>query len=188
MRLALFPLSAHLLPGGVMPLRIFEPRYERMIAEAGESGFALCMLDSRQPDAARNMFPIATRVTIIDFDRLPDGMLGITVQGEERVQIDDLWQESDGLRIGVVTPLPLWPPCRIQPDQWPLVTALQDVFTDFPDYAALYPHPCWDDGNWAALRWLEILPIPAEQKQLLLAAIDNQPAMTLLKGVLVASH
>ncbi|MGL4715609.1 MAG: LON peptidase substrate-binding domain-containing protein, partial [Aeromonas sp.] len=36
MQLALFPLSAHLLPGGIMPLRIFEPRYQRMIAEAGQ--------------------------------------------------------------------------------------------------------------------------------------------------------
>jgi len=43
-------------------------------------------------------------------------------------------------------------------------------------------------GNWVAQRWLEVLPIPPEQKQLLLAAADNQPAIALLKGVLVASH
>ncbi|MFQ1685794.1 LON peptidase substrate-binding domain-containing protein [Aeromonas veronii] len=188
MRLALFPLSAHLLPGGIMPLRIFEPRYQRMIAEAGESGFALCMVDPRQPDALRNMLPIATRVTIIDFDRLPDGMLGITVQGMERVQIEDLWQEPDGLRIGEVTPMTAWPPRRLHPDQQPLVEALREVFADYPDYADLYPAPCWDDGNWVAQRWLEVLPIPPEQKQLLLAAADNQPAIALLKGVLVASH
>ena len=66
MKLALFPLSAHLLPGGIMPLRIFEPRYQRMIAQAGDQGFALCMLDPRQPDALRNMYPIATRVRIIE--------------------------------------------------------------------------------------------------------------------------
>ena len=146
MRLALFPLSAHLLPGGIMPLRIFEPRYQRMIAEAGESGFALCMVDPRQPDALRNMLPIATRVTIIDFDRLPDGMLGITVQGMERVQIEDLWQEQDGLRIGEVMPLTAWPPRRLHPDQQPLVEALREVFADYPDYAALYPAPLL--GRW----------------------------------------
>ncbi|MFB2902426.1 ATP-dependent protease, partial [Aeromonas veronii] len=54
--------------------------------------------------------------------------------------------------------------------------------------AALYPAPRWDDGNWVAQRWLEVLPITPEQKQLLLAAADNQPAIALLKGVLVASH
>ena len=47
MTLVLFPLSAHLLPGGIMPLRIFEPRYQRMIAESREREFALCMLDPR---------------------------------------------------------------------------------------------------------------------------------------------
>ena len=129
MRLALFPLSAHLLPGGIMPLRIFEPRYLRMVAEAGEVGFALCMVDPRQPDALRNMLPIATRVNVIDFDRLPDGMLGITVQGVERVQIEDLWQEQDGLRIGEVTSLPAWPPRRLHPDQLPLADALREVLT-----------------------------------------------------------
>ena len=102
MTLVLFPLSAHLLPGGIMPLRIFEPRYQRMIAEVREREFALCMLDPRQPDAMRNMYPIATRVRIIDFDLLPDGLLGITVLGVERVRIVDLWQEPDGLRVGEV--------------------------------------------------------------------------------------
>ena len=57
MTLVLFPLSAHLLPGGIMPLRIFEPRYQRMIAEVREREFALCMLDPRQPEAMRTLVP-----------------------------------------------------------------------------------------------------------------------------------
>ena len=65
------------------------------------------MLDPRQPDTLRNMYPIATRVRIVDFDQLPDGLLGITVLGMERVRITDLWQEADGLRIGEVEQLPL---------------------------------------------------------------------------------
>ena len=32
MQLAIFPLRLNLLPDGVLPLRIFEPRYMRMIA------------------------------------------------------------------------------------------------------------------------------------------------------------
>ena len=74
-------------------------------------------------------------------------------------------------------------PCQIK-----FVRDRKDIDPDYPDYAALYPAPCWDDGNWVAQRWLEVLPIPPEQKQLLLAAADNQPAIALLKGVLVASH
>lgn len=188
MKLALFPLSAHLLPGGIMPLRIFEPRYQRMIAEVREREFALCMLDPRQPEAPRNMYPIATRVKIIDFDLLPDGLLGITVFGVERVRICDLWQEPDGLRVGEVESLPPWQTSRLRADQHSLAKALQDVFNDYPEYAALYPAPDWDDASWVVQRWLEVLPIPVEQKQWLVAAENNQPALSLLNGLLVAVH
>lgn len=188
MKLALFPLSAHLLPGGIMPLRIFEPRYQRMVAEAQVREFALCMLDPRQPDALRNMYPIATRVRIIDFDLLPDGLLGITVLGTARVRITDLWQEADGLRVGEVEPLPPWQAGRLNSDQHPLAEALQGVFDDYPEYAALYAEPDWEDASWVVQRWLEVLPIPVEQKQWLLAAENSQPALSLLSGLLVASH
>ncbi|MCS3457072.1 Lon protease-like protein [Aeromonas sp. BIGb0405] len=188
MKLALFPLSAHLLPGGIMPLRIFEPRYQRMIAEAGDAGFGLCMWDSRQGDELRNMYPIATRVRIIDFDMLPDGLLGITVQGVERLRIQRLWQEPDGLRVGEVEQLPLWQCGRLPRDQRNLAQALREVFSDYPEYAALYREPDWDDACWVAQRWIEVLPIPPEQKQWLMACEDYHPALSLLSNLLVASH
>ena len=50
------------------------------------------------------------------------------------------------------------------------------------------PEPDWNDASWVAQRWLEVLPIPVEQKQWLVAAKDNQPALSLLSGLLVASH
>ena len=68
------------------------------------------------------------------------------------------------------------------------VSALQEVFNDYPEYAALYHNPDWDDASWVAQRWLEVLPIPVEQKQWLLAAENNLPALSLLSGLLVATH
>ena len=106
----------------------------------------------------------------------------------ERVKIVDLWQEPDGLRVGEVEPLPPWQRGRLKADQHSLAKALQDVFNDYPEYAALYPEPDWNDASWVAQRWLEVLPIPVEQKQWLVAAKDNQPALSLLSGLLVASH
>jgi Lon protease-like protein len=106
----------------------------------------------------------------------------------ERVRITDLWQEEDGLRVGEVEPLPPWQSGRLQADQHSLAKALQDVFNDYPEYAALYPEPDWEDASWVAQRWLEVLPIPVEQKQWLVAAKDNQPTLSLLSGLLVASH
>ncbi len=44
MQLSIFPLRLNLLPDGVLPLRIFEPRYLRMIAESSKRGMGLCLL------------------------------------------------------------------------------------------------------------------------------------------------
>ena len=38
MQLAIFPLRINILPDGVLPLCIFEPRYVRMIAESSRRG------------------------------------------------------------------------------------------------------------------------------------------------------
>ena len=40
-----------------MPLRMFEPRYQRMIAESREREFAICMLDPASPGAAQHKTP-----------------------------------------------------------------------------------------------------------------------------------
>lgn len=145
------------------------------------------MVDPRQPDALRNMLPIATRVTIIDFDRLPDGMLGITVQGMERVQIEDLWQEPDGLRIGEVTPLTVRRPAGSIPISCRWSMRCGRCLQTIPTMPPSIPPPLgrWQLGGPALAGGVAD---PPEQKQLLLAAADNQPAIALLKGVLVASH
>jgi Lon protease-like protein len=54
---------------------------------------------------------------------------------------------------------------------------LQDVFNDYPEYAASIGAGL-GDASWVAQRWLEVLPIPVEQKQWLVAAKDNQPALS----------
>ena len=50
MRLPLFPLNVYLLPGGILPLRLFEPRYLRMLSLSQAHGFALCLLGRRRED------------------------------------------------------------------------------------------------------------------------------------------
>ncbi len=110
--LALFPLSQIVLPQGHMQLRIFEPRYQRLVKDAcaGKRAFASALLNpyvaSDHPD---RIFALATAVTVTDFTQLEDGLLGITICGVERVQIVRRWQEEDGLHVGMVQTLPDWP-------------------------------------------------------------------------------
>lgn len=70
-----------------MNLRIFEPRYKRMVKECSlqDSGFGVCLVgNDGDPKAVGNVSSIGTLVTIVDFETLSDGLLGITVAGERR--------------------------------------------------------------------------------------------------------
>ncbi len=84
----LFPLSSVVLPEGKMKLRIFEPRYQRMVAQCSKtgSGFGLCLFDSKSNKNANELSEFGTLVKIVDFETLSDGLLGITVVGIRRLR------------------------------------------------------------------------------------------------------
>ena len=67
MRLPLFPLSIHLFPGGIIPLRIFEPRYLRLLALSQVQGFGLCLLGTRRSDGQTPLLALGTRVEVIEW-------------------------------------------------------------------------------------------------------------------------
>ena len=188
MKLPLFPLPTLLLPDGIMPLRIFESRYVRMLTLCSENGFVLCMLNPSAQQQRYNMYPFATRVQMIDFTTLPDGLLGITVKGIEVVEILHVHQDDDGLRFGEVAFLAVWPQRLMQDQEQHLAERLQEVFTQFPEFAALYPQPIWHDACWVARRWLEVLPIDPDQKQDLISQSDCQPALDFVHKLLLSEQ
>ena len=90
MELPLFPLNAVIFPGGVLPLRIFEPRYLEMVKECvrGQSEFVICLIQSGQEVGnASQPCKVGTACQIIDWETLSDGLLGVTAQGRRRVRI-----------------------------------------------------------------------------------------------------
>ena len=164
----LFPLSAHLLPGGHMALRIFEPRYVRMVKEAcaGNGYFVLCMLNSRGDQASNeHIFPIGTLCKIVDFDLLDDGLLGINVEGVCCVSVENIKTEADGLRIGDCSEQHHWS-CVIEDEKIsPLRIKLELIYDKYPEIARLYPELKFNDPMWVIYRWLELLPVDAANKQ-----------------------
>ena len=102
--LHLFPLNTVLFPGGPLRLRIFEPRYLDMISrclrENGDFGVAL-ITEGRETGSARTT-QIGTSAHIVDFERLDDGLLGITAHGERKFRIVKVTTQSDGLNIADV--------------------------------------------------------------------------------------
>jgi Lon protease-like protein len=88
----IFPLpGAVLLPGGKLPLNIFEPRYLNMVEDALGQGRMLAMV---QPDPARGPAPTGPAVyrvgclgRISSFSETDDGRFLITLTGVTRCQI-----------------------------------------------------------------------------------------------------
>jgi len=57
---------------------------------------------------------------------------------------------------------------------------LQEIFDKYNELNKLYSQPQFDQALWVIYRWLELLPVGAEQKQVLLADKDCVNAMRFL--------
>ena len=104
---ALFPLSVNVLPGAYLPLQIFEPRYIDMVSEclANSEGFCIVLFkddENEENNEYLSYHDIATYVEIVDFNKLDNGLLGITVQGKYKIRIEDVWKQEDELLLGKI--------------------------------------------------------------------------------------
>ena len=108
--IALFPLHAVLLPGGRVPLQIFEPRYLDMVTRCmkGELAFGIVRIrEGHEVILAQGIRPpalceIGTLAGIVEWDGLPAGRLRITVQGERRFRIGACREQQDRLLLAEV--------------------------------------------------------------------------------------
>jgi uncharacterized protein len=108
--LPLFPLNTPLVPGLVLPLHIFEPRYRTLV----EDLLALPDEDAREfgivavrdgYDVARDgmsaLYPVGTATVIRQAEQLPDGRYDIVTTGSRRFRIADV-DASRPLLMGAV--------------------------------------------------------------------------------------
>ncbi|MEQ8229018.1 MAG: LON peptidase substrate-binding domain-containing protein [Rhodospirillales bacterium] len=107
--LPIFPLpGAMLLPGGQLPLNIFEPRYLHMTLDAMGQGRVIGMIQPapvageapRDPDlrTAPDIYPVGCLGRIISFAETGDGRLMITLLGQSRFRVMDELPEVNGYR------------------------------------------------------------------------------------------
>lgn len=172
--LPLFPLSTVLFPGGPLPLRIFETRYVDMVRRCmrERSGFGVVLLErGREAGGPVHFVGTGTEASIVDFNRLEDGLLGISCVGRDRFRVLHAWRQDDGLNIGQVESLPAEPAMRVPPEHGQLVDALRRIL---PELGALYAHVPrhFDDAAWVGHRLAEMLPLATPDKQALLEMND----------------
>lgn len=175
----LFLLGTVLFPGGLLPLRVFEPRYIDMISRCmkQESSFGVCLI-SEGHEAGEPAVPymVGTIANIIDWNSGRDGLLSITVIGEERFRVLDKDVQSDNLvtahtqAIETATDNQLYPENGTEQERetWnELYIVLENYLESVKHEKSLY-HEIKQDPQWVSYRLAELLTIPLPAKQELL--------------------
>lgn len=109
--LPVFPLTGvMLLPGTVLPLHIFEPRYRAMVEDALAGGKIFGMIqpfapqdDNRGPQpgadsAAPDLYKVGCAGYIEKWERLPDGRFFLQLKGVNRFRVDEELELQRGYR------------------------------------------------------------------------------------------
>ncbi len=103
--IAIFPLTgALLLPGGMLPLNIFEPRYLNMIQAALASGHrTIGMIQPKGDDAGEvpSVYDTGCAGRIVSFAETDDGRILITLTGMCRFAVVEELPLKDGYRRAV---------------------------------------------------------------------------------------
>lgn len=174
LRIPLFPLHTVLFPGGPLALRIFESRYLDMISRVmkEESRFGVCLInEGDEVGEAAQPHAIGTLGRISYFNRRPDGLLGVTVQGEQRFRIIDIEEQPDRLLVAEVELLPQVDSVPL-PERYQSLTKLLASIIEQLDYPHRNMVCHYEDAEWVGARLTELMPIPLEQKQFLLGLDD----------------
>lgn len=113
-----FPLTGSLLlPGTLLPLNIFEPRYRNMVADALEEGMHIGMiqpvvprldnfgdlLDPTEVERAPELYHVGCVGRIDRSERQPDGRYEIVLRGVCRFRIHEELPQRRGYRLAAVS-------------------------------------------------------------------------------------
>jgi uncharacterized protein len=169
----LFPLQVVLYPTIATRLQVFEQRYLRLVREsmAEEKPFGVVpIISGKEAGATPEIYPWGTLVSIRDFDQMPNGLFGITIMGDQRIQVNDTRVEEDGLMVANAE--------IFEPETDEHITFAEDDLVDMLE--SLAKHMGVDSATFlegiskAKLAWrlAGVLPVQPELKMSLLAMDD----------------
>jgi Lon protease-like protein len=180
--IALFPLDAVLFPGGLLPLRIFEPRYLDMVRRCvrEETVFGVVLIHAGSDISADvTTAGVGTSARIVDFQSLSDGLLGILCRGERRFRTLTRRIARDGLHLAAIEWIEEQQARSIPQEYQSLVPVLQRVLASLGNIAR-FIEPRYDDAGWVSNRFAELLPIDRLMQQRLLELDDPLARLQLL--------
>jgi uncharacterized protein len=184
--IALFPLGTVLMPGGLLPLRIFETRYVDMVGRCMRRNetFGVALIQGGTETSSEvETASTGTTARIIDFQTLEDGLLGLLCRGEARFRIQRRQQQGDGLNLASVewNPDPVDVP--IDPKFEPLVGLLRQTLSRLSNLSE-FIEPRYEDATWVSYRMAELLPLPVGLQQKLLEMQGPNERLELLAPLL----
>ena len=184
--LALFPLQTVVFPGGLLPLRVFEPRYMDMVTQAiaERAAFGICAIrEGRDIDVAAKHYTIGTRVQVIDWDMPQPGILHIQTQALERFVVRSSHSEASGLRIGEVDDVSAEPAVALPEELTLAAEVLYQIINELGADKFAPPHD-YNNAVWVGYRLSEILPLKLSVRQNLLEMNDSIARLTILTDFL----
>lgn len=120
---AMFPLGLALLPGQLLPLHIFEPRYRQMMtdvlqrseADGSAPGFGVALIERGRETGGGDLRSMtATRAVILQMGQTDDGRYALMCIGTERLRVVE-WRADDPYPLAAVES---WPDDdALQPDE-----------------------------------------------------------------------
>ncbi len=185
---AIFPLHTVICPQGRVPLQIFERRYLTMLSQVlrNHEGFVVVLLkEGEEVGGVCRFYDVGVLVQVVDFQGLPSGILGITVEAVSKVRISDPVQRADGLYEGHIALLPEEPFCPTDYEDADLSDLLCDLLLH-PVVKSL--NMVVDHGDARSLGWrlVDLLPLSLPDKQFLLALEDPRYRLEQIRYLLHA--
>ena len=191
----MFPLGTPLLPGAVLPLHVFEPRYRQMVQDlladdADAPEFGVVMIErGREVGGGDVRSMVGTIARVVDIRVTPDGRYALAAVGTERLRVT-AWLADD--------PYP-----RADVERWPdddtgaVVTsdaiaeltgrvrdiATQAAGTAAPDGPGTQPEIS-EDPRLALFHLAALAPLGAADRQRILAAPGSAERLAALRQAL----
>ena len=208
--LPLFPLGTVLYPDGVLPLRIFEVRYLDMIGKCHKNSTPFGVVALTEGSEVRQLKTtvdgasapgghafaheafnnVGTLATITQLSRPQAGLIVVHCQGNQRIRITRREKLKYGLWVGDVDLLAPDTPVDIPPDLKATANALGQVIQSLQAKGIQQEQLPFgkpyrlDECGWVANRWCELIQLPLELKQRLMALENPLIRLELVHDIL----
>jgi Lon protease-like protein len=208
--LPLFPLGTVLYPDGLLPLRIFEVRYLDMIGKCHKHGTPFGVVALTEGSEVRRVKPVkgavegqsadafaieafndvGTLTTITSLSRPQAGLMMVRCLGTQRIHITKREKLKHGLWVADVDVLAPDMAVEIPPDLQVTATGLRQIIQRLQmqgvpeeNFPLNRPYRL-DDCGWVANRWCELLQLPLQLKQRLMALDNPLVRLELVRDIL----